>query len=100
MRLLVALLVAAQLAAPSRTTLISRAVVGNQVVVVYDLASGDYPTIAASGGAADVQLVQDAQGWRGRVLARLPLCGGALVVDGATVVEQRCAWVPVVRRET
>jgi hypothetical protein len=99
MNLPLALLLAAHLVVAPRTTLISRVVAGNQVQLVYDLASGEYPTIDAPGGSANAVLEQDAQGWRGRVLARLPLCGGALVVDGATVAQQRCTWVPVVAKE-
>ena len=93
--LLLALLMIVTPSAPPRATLIQRAVVGNQIVVIYDIASGPYPVVDAPGGTADVQLVVDAQGWRGRVLARLSLCGGALVVDGATVTQQRCVWLPV-----
>ena len=98
MNLPLALLLAAHLVAVPRTTLISRAVVGYEVQLVYDIASGDYPTVAAPGGSANVLVEQDSNGWRGRVLARLPLCGGALVVDGVTVVAQRCQYLPQVAR--
>lgn len=95
--LLITLLLLALQPTP-RTTLISRAVVGDQVIVAYDLASGPYPTIDAPGGVVHVQLVQDAQGWRGRVIATLGLCAGVLMVDGVTVTQQRCQWVPVIER--
>jgi hypothetical protein len=75
---------------------IQRVVVGDTVKLVY-LVEADHEPIITAGAAyiTSRALVQDGPHWRLTVNATLPLCSGALAVDGVTLTSQRCYYFPV-----
>lgn len=71
------------------------------VHLVYYLESADQPRIAVQHGSyAPPVSVQDSTTgqWRTTVAARLDPCTGQLQADGVTLAQQRCIWLPVVRK--
>lgn len=75
---------------------ISRAETPNGVYVRYLVVSSEPVSIGGVYLSRNISEVQDpATGeWRTTIQAVLPACTGRLTVDGATVVQQRCVYMP------
>jgi hypothetical protein len=91
------LLIALGPAQPAHATLISRTASAGFVQVVYLLEADHQPLIAVSNGhITQATIVADnTGGWRATVAAQLDECAGALTVDGETVTQQWCVWLPI-----
>jgi hypothetical protein len=71
---------------------------GIHLVVGFDTFNHS-PRIQVEGGRLGTVSIAEAQGqFYGTVAARLDLRDSRLLLDGRVVAEQRCLWLPVVRR--
>ncbi len=78
-----------------RITSIQRTVVADKVYIVALLeAKHEMQVTAGKDYVTSRAQVQDRTDWRLTVNATLPLCSGALAVDGQLVTSQRCVYLP------
>lgn len=80
-------------------TLISRADDQRGVHIVYLVEAEQQPVaVVEQGRVTGYTAVQDGSRWRATISATLDSCQGALRVDGAVLVQQRCIYLPGVVR--
>ena len=88
-----------RIARAADVTQISRVQTANGVHIAYLVEAAEPVAITVIGGEVRISSVSSGDGWRATITGTLNSCDGALVVDGETIVQQRCVWLPIGARQ-